>query len=296
MSTDLSAVHDKVSSLFPDPATRKDWEQYLLTDQQVIFFHEQGYLAGVRLLSEVQIESLRDELAEFFQEDHVGRELWYEYHANESADTSRVLFHALGAWRLRRGFHDLLWNPAFVVPASQLLEGSVRFWHDQLFCKPAKHGGNVAWHQDYSYWTRTRPMAHLTCWIGLDPATVENGCLQYIPQSHNWDLLPMTELAGDMDGIKELLTDAQYEQFQNPVAIELEAGECSFHHPLMVHGSFSNSTDISRRATVINVIRDGVASYSDEPLLSGVPAIPAGTKMEGQFFPLLFDNSILQAS
>jgi len=32
-----------------------------------------------------------------------------------------------------------------------------------LFCKPARHGGVVAWHQDYSYWTRTKPMAHLTC-------------------------------------------------------------------------------------------------------------------------------------
>ena len=26
----------------------------------------------------------------------------------------------------------------------------------------------MAWHQDYSYWTRTTPLAHLTCWIGLD--------------------------------------------------------------------------------------------------------------------------------
>src|SRR5256885_674880 len=79
-----------------------------------------------------------------------------------------VLFHALGAWRITPGFHDLLWNPAFTVPASQLLGGAVRFWHDQLFCKPAHHGGVVAWHQDYSYWTRTQPLAHLTCWIGLD--------------------------------------------------------------------------------------------------------------------------------
>lgn len=67
---------------------------------------------------------------------------------------------------------------------------SVRFWHDQLFAKPPHHGGNVAWyvlggggvakvhghsrpagltralcemfrHQDYSYWTRTRPMNHM---------------------------------------------------------------------------------------------------------------------------------------
>jgi len=32
-----------------------------------------------------------------------------------------------------------------------------------------------------------------------------------------------------------------------------------------------------------------VRSASNDPLLDGAPAIPAGEKMEGQFFPLLFD-------
>ena len=74
------------------------------------------------------------------------------------------------------------------VPASQLIDPSkeqvaIRFWHDQLFSKPPRHGGVVAWlvitmtqeldpfflysfyysrHQDYSYWTRTTPMKHIT--------------------------------------------------------------------------------------------------------------------------------------
>jgi ectoine hydroxylase-related dioxygenase (phytanoyl-CoA dioxygenase family) len=214
--------------------------------------------------------------------------LFYEYNSNESADPARVLFHALGAWRITRGFHDILWHPAFTVPASQLLGGAVRFWHDQLFCKPAHHGGVVAWHQDYSYWTRTEPMTHLTCWIGLDDATRANGCLQYIPGSHRWQLLPVTGLAGDMMAIQSVLSDEQKAQFK-PVAIELARGECSFHHPLMVHGSFENTTDGPRRATVINVFRDGVCSASDSELLAGVPPIAKGQRMEGQFFPLLYD-------
>ena len=37
-------------------------------------------------------------------------------------------------------------------------------------------------------------MAHLTCWIGLDDATRDNGCLAYIPKSHEWELLPITGL------------------------------------------------------------------------------------------------------
>jgi ectoine hydroxylase-related dioxygenase (phytanoyl-CoA dioxygenase family) len=163
----------------------------------------------------------------------------------------------------------------------------VRFWHDQLFCKPAKHGGVVAWHQDYSYWTRTQPMAHLTCWIGLDDATRDNGCLQYISGSHRWPLLPVTGLAGDMDAIRAVLGDEQMKLFDRPVAVELKAGECAFHHPLMVHGSQANKTAGPRRALVINAMRDGVCSAADEPLLGGVPPVPSGQPMGGQFFPLL---------
>ncbi len=282
--TDLSTIHHPVGDLFDGAEA----DRYVLSDEQVAFFHENGYVAGVRVLTDEIVEALREELEEFFDPSHEGRELWYEYHTNESGDPNNVLFHALGAWRLRPGFHDVLWHPAFTVPASQLLDGPVRFWHDQLFCKPARHGGVVAWHQDYSYWTRTKPMAHLTCWIGLDDATVNNGCIHYVPGSHKWDLLPVTGLANDMDAIRTVLTDEQKADF-NPVAIELKAGEAAFHHPLMVHGSYENRTDRPRRAMVINVFRDGVRSAKNESLLEGVPAIPEGEPMSGRFFPLLYD-------
>src|SRR2546423_1637922 len=207
----------------------------------------------------------------------------------ESAVPSRVLSIALGAWRITRGFHDVLWQPGFMVPASQLLDGPVRFWHDQLFCKPAHHGGVVAWHQDYSYWMRTKPMAHLTCWIGLDDSTRAGGCVHYVPGSHRWPLLPRTGLADDMEAIYSVLTEEQKAAFK-PVAIELKQGECSFHHPLMIHGSYANRTDRPRRATVVNLMRDGVVSATDEPLLAGVPPIPTGQKIAGQFFPLLLND------
>lgn len=268
-----------------------DWDSSRLSDEQVEHFHEFGYVSGIRILSDVQIELLQNDLAGLIDPQHKEHELWHEYHSNESADPDRVLFHALGAWRITESFHDLLWHPGFVRPAEQLLGGPVRFWHDQLFCKPARHGGVVAWHQDFSYWTRTQPMAHLTCWIGLDDATRNNGCLQYIPGSHKWELLPITGLAGDMNAIEHVLTEDQWEQFQNPVAIELKAGEASFHHPLMVHGSRENSTDQPRRATVINAFRDGVCSDTDQPLLEGVPVVPPGEKLKGQFFPLLSKES-----
>jgi len=40
---------------------------------------------------------------------------------------------------------------------------------------------------------------------------------------------------------------------------------------------------------VINAFATGVQSASDEPLLQGVPSVPKGQRMGGQFFPLLLD-------
>ena len=291
MSTikDLADYHQSLTELFKQPQSKGEWEQYRLSDEQVAHFHEYGYVSEIKLLDENQIDFLNEQLAEVMNPNHPAHHLFYEFHSNESNDPNSVLFHSLGHWRIAKGFHDVLWNPAFVMAAHQLLENKpVRFWHDQLFCKPAKHGGVVAWHQDYSYWTRTVAMQHLTCWTGLDDATVDNGCLHYIPKSHKWGLLDAPELAGDMNGLLEYLTDSQKEQFQ-PVPIELKKGYATFHHPLMVHGSYENKSEISRRAFVLNVFADGTISNTNDELLQGVPIIPKGKKMEGKFFPLLYN-------
>ncbi|MBI1317669.1 MAG: phytanoyl-CoA dioxygenase family protein [Candidatus Hydrogenedens sp.] len=283
---DLATSHAPVSDLFK-PQQEADPASFALSPEQLEQYERDGFVAGIRLLNDAQCDALCEELAGLASTDHPNHHLFHEYHSNESADPSTVLFHALGAWRAAAGFHDLLWNPAFLVPASQLLGEAVRMWHDQLFCKPAGHGGVVAWHQDFSYWTRTTPMQHLTCWIGLDDATQENGCLQYVPGSHRWPLLPITGLAGDMEAIQTVLTPEQQAAFK-PVAIELKRGEAAFHHPLLVHGSYGNTSERPRRAAVINVMRDGVCSDTDEALLEGVPPIPPGSPLGGHFFPLLY--------
>ena len=247
---------------------------------------------NVKLFNDEQIEVLRDELVKIMDPNYEKHDLLYEFHSNESTDPDKVIFHCLGHWRLTPGLHDINWNPAFVMAAYQLLgEKAVRFWHDQLFVKPKKHGGVVAWHQDYSYWTRSTPMQHLTCWVGLDDATVENGCLHYVPGSHKWGLLDKPVLTGAMNELKNYLTEEQKMKF-NPVPIELKKGYATFHHPLTIHGSFANESDRPRRAVVLNVFADGTKSDTDEPLLVGVPAIPKGMKQEGKFFPMLFDGKI----
>src|SRR5215469_14438979 len=111
-----------------NPQRNSDPGRFRLSQDQVDFFHEHGYVTGVRVLIDEQVELLRTELAGLTDPKHPGHELFYEYHSNESQAADQILFHALGAWRIAAGFHDLLWNAAFTIPASQLLGGPVRFW------------------------------------------------------------------------------------------------------------------------------------------------------------------------
>jgi len=287
---DLSLAHAPVSDLFDQPQSPDDWRHYMLSRDQVDFFKSNGYLAGIRILSDDQVDIFNAELAEIDKQDHPGNDLYYEFHSNEATDPSKVLFHALGAWRIGAAFHDILWAPAFRMATYQLLGGAFRHFHDQLFCKPADHGGVVAWHQDYSYWTWTKPMAHLSCWIGLDDATPENGCLYFVPGSHIWGLLPVTGLAGDMDAVRSVLNDEQLAGFDNRVANPLKKGEASFHHPLMMHGSYENRSNRQRRAIVLNTLVDGATSNAEafkDPKKFPIP--PQGASIAGQFYPILFD-------
>lgn len=291
---DLSEFHYQVSGLFKWPESPEEWEPYRLNEEQLESYRDRGYVSGIKFLDEAQISMLQNDLNAIVDPGHPANHLFHEFYSNESADPDAVLFHALGAWRVTAAFHDVLWNPAFVMAASQLLgERGVRFWHDQLFYKPALHGGVVAWHQDYSYWTRTIPMQHLTCWIGLDDATTENGCLYYVPGSHRWGLLDKPELAGEMDGLLAQLNEQQRAAFK-PLPIELKKGYGTFHHPLLVHGSYENRSAHARRAFVLNAFADGTLSDSDKELMPGAIPIPKGTKMGGQFHPLLFEEPLKQ--
>lgn len=283
MVNDLSTIHHPVSDLFASNASTAK----MLSGSMVDAYRRDGFISPIPMFNKDQVAVLCEEIDKLADPQQPTSPLWYEFHRNESGDEKSVLFHALGAWRISPAFHDALWNPNFIGPAQQILGGPVRFWHDQVFCKPPRCGGPVAWHQDYSYWTRTGPMNHLTCWIALDDADRENGCLHYIPGSHRWNLLPMPSIAGSLDAIAAELNQDQREQLKQPVAIEISAGQACFHHPLTLHGSEGNLSSRPRRAMVINVMLDGTHSLSDDPLLKGVDPIPSGQPVAGQFFPLL---------
>lgn len=289
---DLGTLHQPITDLFTTPKTPEEWAPYVLDEEVVAQFVEQGFVTGIRLLDEAQVDALRLELDQMMDPGCSGSEYFYEYHSNESKDPESVLFHALGAWRVRPAFHDLLWSPAFLMAAYQLLGTGVRMFHDQVFAKPSREGGVVAWHQDYSYWTWTQPMAHLSAWIALDDADEENGCLHYVPGSHRWGLVEKAELAGDMDSVLEQLDPGQVRDFGNRKPAVMSRGEASFHHPLTMHGSYGNRSVRSRNATVINVFADGTRSNMSTDATPGTqhyPQVTKGEPMGGTGYPLLFD-------
>lgn len=289
---DLGRIHRPITGLVTPPRTPEEWEPFVLSEDQVAAFERDGFLRGVPVLSPDHVGALTRELDEISRPGHDGVQLFYEYNLNESKEPRQVLFHALGAWRVRPAFHDVLWNPAFLMAAFQLLGTGVRLFHDQVFAKPARHGGVVAWHQDYSYWTWTRPMAHLTCWMALDAACESNGCMYYVPGSHRWGLLDRPDLGGDMDAISSNLSPRQLEEFERRIPVELERGHASFHHPLLLHGSHENPSQRPRRATLVNVMADGVRSNMTAETMPGTndfPTVPAGRRMDGVLYPLLLD-------
>lgn len=101
------------------------------------------------MLNERQVERLRADLAEIMDPAHPKHRLWHEYNENEAPkESGMALFHSLGAWRIAASFHDVLFHPAYLVPAMQLMgKERVRLWHDQIFSKPPRNGSIVAWHQ-----------------------------------------------------------------------------------------------------------------------------------------------------
>lgn len=293
---DLAAVPKLLGELFEQPRTAEAWAKYALSQEQIDAFNEDGFLTGVQILSEEQVEKLCAELETLYDRNHPAAEYWYAYDCDVPTEDPRdKLFHSLGAWRIAPGFHDICWSPAFRMAAFQLLGGPYRLLHDQLFCKPAKDGSVVAWHQDYSYWTWTKPMAHLTCWVGLDDVTTESGCLWYVPGSQRWGLLPMTGLAGDMDAVKQVLDTDQIETLdKKKTPAVLKRGHAVFHHPLMMHGSYGNTSPNQRRATVINVMCDGCTANVGDKDMGKFPHPPDGERMQGLCYPLLVGDDLAQ--
>ena len=117
--------------------------------------------------------------------------------------------------------------------------GDFKLYQDQLFMKPPKVGSRQAYHQDQPLGFDIEPADMVTCWAALDAATIENGCLWMLPGTHK---LGATEI----ESWKQYEERALDGRLPEERAIELEPGDCSFHHGLILHSSRPNMTDQRR--------------------------------------------------
>ncbi len=76
----------------------------------------------------------------------------------------------------------MLVNPIMLDIVESILGPVFRLLEDQVFFKPAG-SAPLADHHDNIYY-EFEASEIMTCWISLDEATPENGCLRVLPRSH----------------------------------------------------------------------------------------------------------------
>jgi hypothetical protein len=131
--------------------------------------------------------------------------------------------------------------------AAQLLgaePGVLRGW-GHMIRKPARVGEALPWHQDEAYWDPAFDYRALGCWLTLDPATPESGCLRFVPGSQTGGVRVHRHI-GDDPSIHGLVTDDVDDGAA--VAVPLPAGGAIFHHCRTLHSSGPNTSPAVRRA------------------------------------------------
>lgn len=227
------------------------------TPEQVEFYRINGYLAGPRVLSDEEIGILKARIDDIL----AGRLPFPEHLLGETTQKSRAKgqlpsVKVVNLFRHDTVFRSVLHNRLVSTLAHDLMEGPVRLWEDQMIYKPPfDENAAVGWHQDYTYWDQVGPPELGTCWIALDDATVANGCMFVVPGSHRWKFRYTREEV-DTTNPKWLLERPDLPQGANrePVACEVKAGHCHFHHCLTIHGSFGNRTDNPRRSYILHLM------------------------------------------
>lgn len=116
---------------------------------------------------------------------------------------------------------------------------------DMIFFKPAMSRTPTPFHQDSAYWPQMPDTRALMCWIALDEANVDNGCMWFVRGSHLLPVRPHRVL----DGTSGILACDGTER--EAVAVPLKMGSCTFHLGKTAHYSRGNSTVDGRAALVL---------------------------------------------
>ncbi len=228
-----------------------------LTEQQWQQYERDGYLKLGKLLDGDDLKALQDEIDAIMlgkarvDYDTMLMQLDSEDGAYEKAGP-QSRGHK-GATLNYRKIQDLEFDPVFLRymqwPIFQDIcrrvygeQTEIAAFRAMFMNKPAGKGTWLPWHQDR--WTFLDRDPLVTIWTALDPATVANGAVQFIPGSHKLGLVNPSHNSG-------FLTEEQAAEHckrENVKYLELEAGEVALLHNWLLHASDVNRSDIARRA------------------------------------------------
>lgn len=256
-----------------------------LKEQQVQFYRNNGYLQVDDILTSEEI----DELAALT--DEVNNELVKHLPpVGERNDYQRVFLQVVNVWRRDERFRKFTFHPVLAEAARRLLGcGKVRLWHDHLMTKlPGGDSKPTDWHQDFPYWPMVQP-GPLSIWIPLQDVDWDNGCMHFIPGSHDWNVHEVI-LLDDKEKkrtIFDAVKDKSPEEIQR-VYVPLKKGSVTYHNGLTFHAAGQNRSDKPRRVLSIIYMPDGEIFDGKQHMVSDEAGyLKKGEPFGGEFFPIL---------
>lgn len=200
----------------------------VLTKLQIEQYHDQGFISPIRVISEQEALSIKDEL------EQVEKEFPEEINS-ESRNNLHLSFAFLDA---------LAHNKIIVDAIEDLIGPDISLWASVMFIKEPSSKQYVSWHQDATY-MGLDSLDFPTPWIALSPSNLETGCMTMIAGSHK------TKIQNHEDTFAEnnILTRGQVIQDvdeSKAVDLILQPGEMSIHHGAVIHGSQPNNSNQRR--------------------------------------------------
>jgi ectoine hydroxylase-related dioxygenase (phytanoyl-CoA dioxygenase family) len=185
--------------------------------------------------------------------------------AELAADRTRLSMLRSYPAQLLPSFAKLVRHPRLIDAVSQIIGPDQLVWGSGLFIKEASSKSYVSWHQDLNYWGLDGDQ-EVTAWFALTPATIENGCMQFVAGTHLTVVPHVDSFAKD-----NLLTRGQEIAVKvdeaNAVNVVLRAGQASFHHGHMFHASRPNTTNAHRVGVAIRYVAPSMKQVNGAKLL-----------------------------
>ena len=211
--------------------------KYALSETQVKGYQEQGFLFPIEVLDNQESKRLRYELESI--EKAQGKPL-DRLQCNKS--------YLLYDWA-----DEIIHHPAILDAVESLIGPDILCYMSNLFTKEAGTGSYVSMHQDAAYWGVDADDV-ITAWVALSPATKESGVMAVQPGSHK-TLLPQTNTYAK-DNLLSRGQEIQAEDLEpeKNIYMELNPGQMSLHHFMLVHGSDPNTSDDRRIGFAIRYV------------------------------------------